>query len=129
MTRKAAEPKKNPQAVFAWLSLVVIIVFLFINWPRGETKEAGTVSATGESTQTTSTTDSPEDPGPQVEVVAETLNFRSRPDYDDKTVIKSLKRGERLKVLKKEGDWLFVELESGQSGYVVDKPTFIKPIE
>jgi uncharacterized protein YgiM (DUF1202 family) len=129
MARKTVQTKKNPNALFAWLALIVVIMWIFANWPRDINETAEPVSTSSEST-TTATTATPEaDAGRQAQVVAATLNFRSRPESDPSNVLKTLTQGTMMKVLKQENGWLFVELDGGESGYVADQPDFVKIIE
>lgn len=130
MARKAAKQRLAPKTLLAWLVLGAIIAWLLMNWPGDITEkviEASAPAPSQETTETTATESKKTDS--RAEVIAETLNFRSRPEYKDRTIIKTLTRGMTMKVLKKEEGWLFVELDTGQSGYVADGRDFVRTIE
>ena len=113
----------------AWLILAVIITFIVVNWPRSE--RVPIEAASQESIETTATTATAE-PAPEpekIELLADTLNFRSGPKFEDRTILKTLTRGTIMVVKERKEDWLFVELDNGQSGYVADTPDFFKKVE
>ncbi len=129
MARTTVSQARAPKALVAWLALAVIVTFILVKWP--EPKPVPIEAASQESIETTTTTTTPEPvtDSDKVEVVADTLNFRSRPEYEDRTILKTLTRGDILAVKERTEGWLFVELDNGQSGYVADKPDFIRKVE
>lgn len=131
MARATAPPSRVPKALLAWFVLGVILVFIMINWPSAERAAIQPISQ--ESTQTTSETTETTTSAPaeldKVEVVADTLNFRSSPKYEDRTILKTLVKGTTMVVKERDEGWLFVELDTGQSGYVADKPDFIRKVD
>ncbi len=130
MARRDAQTRNARGALLAWLALTVIIIWLLVNWPRSAQNQATEVSAPVTSQETTETTvTQPKATEQKAEVVAKTLNFRSRPEYEDRTIIKTLSRGMLVKVLETQEGWLLVELDTGQSGYVADRPDFIRVIK
>lgn len=131
MARKLARSAGASQAILAWAVLAFIIVWLFVNWPKGPEGPATAVSSQSSAREQTETTSgaSASQPEERAEVATESLNFRSDPVSEDRNIIKTLGRGTKMKVLKKEEGWLFVELDTGQSGYVADGPGFVRAIE
>ena len=113
----------------AWLVLTAIVVFIMVNWPREEPMLMEAVSRESTQTMEATATTEPGQKTEKIEVVAETLNFRSRPEYEDRTILKTLARGTVMVVKKRQEGWLFVELVTGQSGYVADKPDFLKKVD
>ena len=113
----------------AWLVLAVIVSFIVVKWPRSEPVPIEAALQESIETTTTTTTAEPAPESDKVEVVADTLNFRSRPEYEDRTILKTLTRGAIMVVKERKEGWLFVELDNGQSGYVADKPDFIRMVE
>lgn len=129
MARETTSNARAPKALLAWLVLVVILAFIMINWPREERVPIQVTSEESTPTITSTTTPEPGREPDKVEVVADTLNFRSHPEYEDRTILKTLLRGTIMVVKKREEGWLFVELDTGQSGYVADKPDFIRKVD
>ncbi len=127
MARATVSQARVPKALVAWLVLAVIVTFILVKWP--EPKPVPIEAASQESIETTTTTPEPVTDSDKVEVVADTLNFRSRPEYEDRTILKTLTRGDIMVVKERTEGWLFVELDNGQSGYVADKPDFIRKVE
>ena len=129
MARATVSQARAPKALMAWLVLAVIVTFILVKWP--DPKPVPIEAASQESIETTTTTTTPEPVtvSDKVEVVADTLNFRSRPEYEDRTILKTLTRGDIMVVKERTEGWLFVELDNGQSGYVADKPDFIRKVE
>lgn len=130
MPRRPSQPRQRAQQILAWLALLVILVWLAASWPRAAREKTRRVS---EETSATPRSGASTEPaaGAQgsAEIVTELLNFRSKPDRDNKAVIGSLKRGMIVEVLEKQPDWLHVKLDDGRTGYVVYKPELVKFIE
>ncbi len=109
MARKKASPKSAPKALLAWLTLAAILVFLFINWPRasrpliGETPSVPGIETTGTANSTATVSDTPE----RVEVITDTLNFRSKAAFEDRTILKTLTRGTVMTVKERTEGWIF----------------------
>lgn len=131
MDRLENESKNGPRAIIAWLALIAVVGWLFINWPRAE-QEVKTVSGTVETTETGAekTSNPPAvETQKRVEVTAEVLNFRSHPSPEDKTIIKSVPRGTNMRLISRDKGWANVQLDTGETGYVVDDPAYIKVVE
>ncbi len=129
MALTTVSPARAPKALMAWLVLAVIVSFIVVKWPRSEPVPIEAALQESIETTTTTTTAEPAPESDKVEVVADTLNFRSRPEYEDRTILKTLTRGAIMVVKERKEGWLFVELDNGQSGYVADKPDFIRMVE
>lgn len=114
----------------AWLVLAVIVTFILVKWPEPQPVPIEAVSQESiETTSTTTATPEPVKKSDKVEVVTDTLNFRSRPAYEDKTILKTLTSGTIMVVKDRKEGWLFVELDNGQTGYVADTPDFTREVE
>lgn len=124
MAGRRSQAEIAPRALFAWLVLAAIMFWVFINWPREPQKP---VPVTAETTGTSeSATGTPAAAEERVEVITESLNFRSEPVAQDKNIIKTLARGTMMKIKKKQEGWLMVELDSGETGYVFDRPGYVR---
>ena len=130
MARTTVSQARAPKALVAWLALAVIVTFILVKWPESKPVPIEAVSQESiETTTTTTTTPEPVMESDKVEVVADTLNFRSRPEYEDRTILKTLTRGDIMVVKERTKGWLLVELDNGQSGYVANKPDFIRKVK
>ena len=121
---------KLPAAFLAWLALVAIVVWTISNWPQpqpGQVKKISAPADREEAKQDSATNDSSAAVSiTRAEVVAGAINFRSRPEVEDRTRIRTLNKGTTFEVLKKDKDWLYVKLDDGQSGYVANKPDIVQ---
>ncbi len=123
----------------AALAILAILLLTVNNW-WGDYRRAadaavdGTATKTvtptkpqkgsGGSSKTASATSKPSQPD-LVVVLIDGLNFRVKPEAKAK-VIRGLNRGERLVLLKKQGEWLLVQSAEGDEGWISSSPTYTR---
>lgn len=61
----------------------------------------------------------------RVIVLTSGLNFRDQPSRDGNK-IRGLKKGERLTLLKSEGEWYYVEDRTGARGWISSNKSYVK---
>jgi len=120
----------------AALILLVVVVFFVFNWygdyraaKDGPTTPAST-DATG-SAGATGTAPAGSNPGTAtgtkpvgtVLVLIEGLNFRAEPNKDSK-LIRGLKKGESLTLVRTEADWHLVSDAQGVQGWISASPQY-----
>jgi len=124
-----------------WLkAAVALIVLVFLLYTvRGWWTEYKAAPRTGITTGTVEPTttpaaekpaeSSPADDGtaqPDVLIVTtDGLNFRVDPDATAKN-LRGLKEGEKLTVVKKNGDWYQVKTATGETGWITDNPSYTR---
>lgn len=121
--------------VRAAIALVVlgVLVFTVRGWwteyqsaPRASTETSATAEPAAD-------TDSTEDTGADADPAAKTvrvvltegLNFREEPDATGKA-IRGLKKGEKVTVVKKSGDWFQVTTVEGETGWITDNASYTR---
>lgn len=111
--------------------VVVVMLLLVVNGWWREYKEASTLRSAGEPVQNGSGTgeegggSTPASGDEVVVVLVDGLNLRSKPEADAKAV-RSLKKGERLTLIKTEGAWYLVKTAEGDEGWTSTNPSYSK---
>lgn len=110
------------------IGLVIVAVLLVIvsNW-WGQYRSAASRAVDANATATVDATATPSsEPTVTVGVVLiEGLNFRKAPDSASAT-IRGFKKGEKLTIVLKKGDWYKVKDSKGVTGWVTAKPSYVK---
>lgn len=135
--------ENNWKALFAWGSLIVIVVYAFsmtmgaIEASRlavPERKQTPTQSASKESStkKKPATKSSPKAPPSQsntkqIEVLIKGLNLRSQP-WKGNNVVASLDKGMVLDILETLENWYRVKTPDGKSGYIASDEKFVKQL-
>lgn len=122
--------KQLIRKVIPWLFLLVLIFFIVVNWPRSSGRQALPNKGNGDKVlKIESQQRSPKPPKPQeAEVLVELLNFRSSPSSSRNSIVGTLAKGTRVKVIKQQGEWLEIELSDGRKGFITAKPRYIRLI-
>ena len=120
-------PAKIIRAIAGIAVLAVLAVVVFNWW--GDFKSAAS-SAVLISSTTTTGTGSPASftaSGTVTYGLVKTtgLNFRTKPMSAPTTFIRQLKKGDKLRVLAKDGTWYQVKDAKGRVGWVTADPTYI----
>lgn len=111
----------------AGVIVVVVLLIVVSNW-WGQYKSASKAAKSKAQTETTGTASSTatKTAGARVGVVLiEGLNFRQKPDSTS-TTIRGFKKGEKVTIIKTEGDWYQVKDSKGVTGWVTSKSQYIK---
>ena len=116
----------NIAKVLPWITLVILIIFMFYLWPNGE--EAITVSnASSESSQTVAAGgETSANEKKEVVQILDLLNFRSEPNESKSSIIGTVNKGESYKIVEKQDKWLKIAKNDGSTGYITTDPKYVK---
>jgi len=110
------------------LIIVIVLAMMVFNW-WGDYKTAasklpskattGTVDASGTASGSSASTTT------VGVVLIEGLNFRKQPDSAADT-LRGFKKGEKVTIIRKKGEWYMVKDSKGVTGWVAAKPQYVK---
>ncbi len=108
---------------------VVLVLFFTVRGWWTEYKSAPPTKASATSTvpaKETSSSDLPvEDASGTLVVLTDGLNLRAKPAIDGDQ-IRALEKKEKLKLLKRQGDWYFVSTSKNEEGWISANKSYTK---
>ena len=116
----------NIAKTLPWITLIFLIVFMFYLWPSGEdSKSATNVSSESSETVAAETNDTA-DENKSVAEILDLLNFRNEPNDAKTSIIGTVNKGEKFKIVEQQEKWLKIEKSDGNTGYITTDPKYVK---
>jgi uncharacterized protein YgiM (DUF1202 family) len=109
-----------------WLSLIVVVTLVW-TWV-GEYRSAVGEREQSETSATAEATATPPASAPYVRVLNDGLNLRAEP-MTTATVLKTLKKDQRLVLLEKRSSWYKVRDDTGTEGWVAAGGRYTELVE
>lgn len=125
MTDRQQRNEVNIAGYIPWVALLGLIILLIYLWPNDD-KAARPAETNVESSATVSQNQTGEKAKTEKAEALDLLRFRAEPSTDNSVVIGTVRKGEVLKVLEKQDEWLKVQRDDGTSGYITTDPKFVK---